>query len=119
LGAEAKEEKKMKKRFAKLSKAEQAKVELEYHQMKPQSFDNLMSKSKRYAPQAIRLPPDLIEPLKTIAELEGEPDYQDMVRNWIEERLQQEARLALKLSQKRLPKKVAALKRQVTKKSSA
>ncbi|MDT5124129.1 MAG: CopG antitoxin of type toxin-antitoxin system [Acidobacteriota bacterium] len=108
----------MKRRFAKLSKAEQEEVELEYHRMKPQQLDELLSKSKRYAPEAIRLPPDLIEPLKTIAELEGETDYQDMVRNWIEERLQQEARLALRLSPKRLPKKVAALKRQVIKKTS-
>ncbi len=37
---------KMKKRFGKLSKAEQEKIEAEYHQMKPEEFDELMAKDE-------------------------------------------------------------------------
>ncbi|MFS8084460.1 MAG: hypothetical protein ACMG6H_02445 [Acidobacteriota bacterium] len=37
----------MKKQFAKLSKAEQEKVELEYHRMKPEDFEKAMSRAKR------------------------------------------------------------------------
>lgn len=33
----------MKKEFAELSKAEQEKVELEYHQMQPEEFDDLLA----------------------------------------------------------------------------
>jgi hypothetical protein len=33
----------MKKEFAKLSKAEQEKIELEYHQTQPEEFDDLMA----------------------------------------------------------------------------
>jgi hypothetical protein len=33
----------MKRKFAKLSKEEQEKVELEYHQMEPEEFDDLMA----------------------------------------------------------------------------
>jgi hypothetical protein len=53
--------------------------------------------------------------LKTMAKLEGEPEYQTMVRRWVEERLQQEAEVAAKSSKRSLPRKAAALKRQVTK----
>jgi hypothetical protein len=45
----------MKKQFAKLSKAEREKVELEYHGMKPEDFDAVMSRAKPHAPEAIRL----------------------------------------------------------------
>lgn len=105
----------MKKRFGKLSTAEQEKIELEYHQMDPDDFDEPMSKAKKHMATSIRLPGELVETLKVVAELEGERGYQPMVRKWIEERLQHEARLALRLS--KMPRKevVARLKRQVTK----
>jgi hypothetical protein len=45
--------KEMKKQFAKLSKAEQEKVELRYHQMKPEDFDKVMSRAKRQTPATI------------------------------------------------------------------
>lgn len=80
----------MKKEFAKLSKAEKESVELEYHRAKPEEFDRLMSGAKPHSPEAIRLPHLLVETLKTVAEKEGEPEYQAMVRRWVEERLRQE-----------------------------
>ncbi len=80
----------MKKQFAKLSKTEQEKVEMEYHRMKPEEFDEPMSQARRHTPDVIRLPMSLIEELKAMAALEGESEYQTMVRRWIEERLQQE-----------------------------
>ena len=45
----------MKKQFAKLTKAEREKVESEYHGMKPEDFDDVMSRAKPHAPEAIRL----------------------------------------------------------------
>ena len=81
----------MKKKFAKLSKREQEKVESEYHRMKPEESDETMSAATRQSPNAIRLPSRLVEKLKTMAKVEGEAEYQTMVRTWIEERLQQEA----------------------------
>ena len=48
------EEKEMKKQFAKLSKAEQEKVEAEYHRMKPADFDRVMSQAKQHAPSISR-----------------------------------------------------------------
>ena len=42
----------MKKQFAKLSKAEQEKVELEYHRMKPKDFDEAMTQAKPNKPEA-------------------------------------------------------------------
>lgn len=42
----------MKKQFAKLSKAEQEKVELEYHRMKPEDFDEAMALAKPHKPEA-------------------------------------------------------------------
>ncbi|MGH9768710.1 MAG: hypothetical protein ACREAB_14870 [Blastocatellia bacterium] len=104
----------MKRRFSKLSKAEREKKEMEYHQMKPEEFDEQMSRAKRRSPSVIRLPPRLIEALKTMAELEGEAEYQTLVRRWIEERLQQEARMALRLSKMPIPEVVSVLKRQIT-----
>jgi hypothetical protein len=106
----------MKKKFGKLSKEEQEKSELEYHRMKLKEFD-LMSKAKRYSPPAIRLPAAWIDSLEVMAELEGELGYQTMVRRWIEERLHQESRIAVKLSKMSLPTIAAALKRQATKKN--
>lgn len=49
-----------------------------------------MAQAKRHTPNVIRLSPELIETLKTVAESEGETEYQAMVKRWIEERLQQE-----------------------------
>ena len=89
----------MKKQFSDLSKAEQEKIELEYHQMNPAEFDDLMAQTKTYTTASIRLPSELVETLKVVAKLEGERGYQSMVRKWISERLQQEARLALRLSE--------------------
>jgi len=42
----------MKQQFAKLSKAEQERVELEYHRMKPEDFDEAMSRAKPHKPEA-------------------------------------------------------------------
>ena len=109
----------MTKQFGKLSKAEQEKVELEHHQMQPEEFDGAMSQAKRRSPNAIRLPPQMVETLKTLAEIEGEPRYQALALRWIEERLQQEAKLALRLSKLPLAKVVAVLNRQVAKKTTA
>lgn len=52
--------KEMKKEFAKLSRVEQEKVELEYHRMKPAGFDRLMAGAKPHSPDAIRLPKECI-----------------------------------------------------------
>ena len=41
----------MKKQFAKLSKAEQEKVELEYHHMKPKDFDEALTQAKSHKPE--------------------------------------------------------------------
>ena len=80
----------MKKQFGKLPKAEREKIEARYHRMSPADLDERMSHARRHSPGAIRLPPALVETLKTLAESEGESEYQAMVRRWIEERLQQE-----------------------------
>ncbi|MGZ8844826.1 MAG: hypothetical protein ACXW18_14265 [Pyrinomonadaceae bacterium] len=82
----------MKKKFTKLSKAEQEKAEADYHRMKPQDFDEMMSSSTRQSPNAVRLPSRLVEELKTVAKRQGKSEYQSMVKSWIEERLRQEAR---------------------------
>jgi hypothetical protein len=81
----------MKKQFGKLTKAQQEKAELAYHQMKPEDFDEQMSQATRHSPAAIWLPKRLVRHLKAVAKAEGEPEYQVMVRRWIEERLQQGA----------------------------
>ena len=95
MGIEAKEEEKvMKKKFGKLSKREQEKVEAEYHRMKPEDFDEVMSTAARHTPNAVRLPSVLVERLKTVAEREGKTEYQTIVKAWIEERLQQETKVA-------------------------
>lgn len=80
----------IRKLFRKLPKDQQEGVETEYHRMKPEEFDRMMSRAKRHTPIAIRLPQQLVRTLKRVAESEGELEYQAMVRRWIEERLQQE-----------------------------
>ena len=52
----------MKKRLGDLSSTEQEKVELEYHQMDPAEFDELMSQAKTCSTASIRLPGELVEP---------------------------------------------------------
>jgi hypothetical protein len=94
LGIEAAEKTKaMKKKIAKLSKREQERVETAYHRMNPEDLDEAMSAATRQSPNAIRLPSRLVDKLKTVAKLEGEAEYRTMVKTWIEERLQQEAKL--------------------------
>jgi hypothetical protein len=89
LGFETEERETMKKRFNELSESEQEAVELAYQQMKPEEFDEQMAQAKQKAPAVLRLPPELVKTLEAVAESEGEPEYQVMVRRWIEERLQQ------------------------------
>ena len=80
----------MKKRVAKLTGAEREKIEARYHRMKPQDFDETTSSATHHTPSTIRLPRQLVQTLKMVAESEGETEYQSMVRRWIEERLRQE-----------------------------
>ncbi len=80
----------MKRKFAKLSRRVQERVEDEYHRMKPEDFDETMSAATHHSPNAIRLPRRLVEKLKTVAEQQGKREYQTIVKAWIEERLQQE-----------------------------
>jgi len=42
----------MKKQFAKLSKAEQEKIELEYHRMTPEDFATVATHAKRHKAEA-------------------------------------------------------------------
>jgi hypothetical protein len=84
----------MKKQLAKLAESERQEIEAEYHRMSPRDFDDRMSRAKHQSPGAIRLPSKLVQNLKTLAESEGEPEYQAMVKRWIEERLQQETSTA-------------------------
>ena len=80
----------MKRKFAKLSKREQEKAEADYHRMKPENLDQLMSAATRKTPNTVRLPNRLVEKLKTVADRHGKAEYQTMVKAWIEERLQRE-----------------------------
>jgi 2-oxoglutarate dehydrogenase complex dehydrogenase (E1) component-like enzyme len=92
LGIEAEEkEKAMKKKFAKVPKRAQEKVEAEYHRMKPEDFDQTMSAAKRQSPDSIRLPSNLVKKLKTVAKQQGEAEYQTIVKAWIKERLERKA----------------------------
>ena len=75
---------------AKLTQAEQEAMELEYHQMNPEDFDEQMKHAEWHVPPIVRLSPQLAETLQTMAESAGETDFQTMVKRWIEERLQQE-----------------------------
>jgi hypothetical protein len=47
------EKKKMKRKIGKLSQAEQEKHELEYHRMKSEEFDPLMTGAKHYIPRVL------------------------------------------------------------------
>ena len=80
----------MKKQFVKLPKSQRDQIETQYHKMNPRDFDERMSRGKRQSPGSIRLPSELVENLKTLAESAGEAEYQKMVKRWIEERLQHE-----------------------------
>lgn len=82
----------MKKEFGKLTRSEQEKIEANYHRMKSEQLDEAMSHGKTHSPTAIRLSSRLVEKLKTVAESEGEPEYQAMVQRWVRERLQQAAK---------------------------
>ena len=104
----------MKKQFAKLSKSEQEKVEAWYHDQNPQEFDDVMRRASTHSPDVIRLPPGLTARLKTLAEKEGEPEYEAMVTRWLRERVQKEARAASKASKRRERNRGSGLKRQVT-----
>ena len=64
----------MKKKFGKLTKREQEKVEAEYHRMKPDDFDEMMSTATRQSPNTVRLPNRLVEKLKTVAERQGKSE---------------------------------------------
>jgi hypothetical protein len=95
LGFEAQEaqeeEKEMKRRFGKLTRAEQERIELEYHQMDPHQFDERMAQAKTHVVESIRLPRRMVQSLKIVAESDGKRGYKTMVTKWIEERLRQEA----------------------------
>jgi hypothetical protein len=79
----------MKKKFSELTKLERARVEADYHRMKPEELDDVMSRARSHSPDAIRLSPGLARKLKTIAESRGEPEYRNMAKKWLEERLRQ------------------------------
>jgi hypothetical protein len=83
-----------KETFAKLSKTEQAKVEAKYHRMKPEDFDETMSRASHETPTALRLPPRLVEDLQRFAERQGKSDFRKMAKTWIEERLRKEANVS-------------------------
>lgn len=82
---------KMKSRFGKLTNVKQEAIELEYHKMNPQEFDEHMSGAKTHVVESIRLPRRMVQSLKSVAESKGRRGYKAMVRRWIEERLHQEA----------------------------
>ena len=91
LGNEAEEKAKvMKRKLSTLSESEQENAEDQYHRMRPEDFDEIMSSATRHTPNAVRLPSRLVEKLKTIAEQKGESEYKKMVKTWIEERLREE-----------------------------
>jgi hypothetical protein len=119
LGFTTEEEKKMKKRISDLSSAEREKVEADYHQMQPEDFAELLTQAEWHKPATLRLPATLLETLQALSELAGEPDYQTMVLRWIEERLQQEAQLALRVSKQPKSKAWATLARRMAKKTLA
>lgn len=87
---------------------QQERVELEYHQAKPESFDELMAGAKAHVSNTVRLPRRLVQTLKTVAETEGEPQYESMVRRWVEERLRQETKRAARSSKKANGRRTAA-----------
>jgi hypothetical protein len=79
-------------KFAELTKSERAKVEADYHRMKPEELDAVISRARPHSPDAIRLSPGLVRKLKTVAKSEGEPEYRTMVQRWVEERLRQRSK---------------------------
>jgi len=81
----------MKRRFGKITKAEQETIELEYHRMNPREFDEQMLRAKTRVVESIRLPRQMVQSLKAVAESEGKRGYKTMVRKWIEERLHEKA----------------------------
>ena len=81
----------MKRQFGKLPRADQERIEFEYHQMNPREFDEQMSRAKTHLVESIRLPRQMVQTLKAVAESEGKRGYKAMVRRWIEERLHHEA----------------------------
>src|SRR5260370_40595674 len=62
-----------KKKLTKLSKRQQEKVEAEYHRMKPEDFDEIMSTATRHAPNAVRLPSRLVDEYVDEPRLAAEP----------------------------------------------
>jgi len=79
-------------KLTELTKSEQAKVEAEYHRMKPEELNAVISRAKPHSPDAIRLSPGLVRKLKTVAKSEGESEYRTMVQRWVEERLRQSSK---------------------------
>jgi hypothetical protein len=51
--------KEMKKKFSKLTKSEQAREEANYHRMKPEELDAVISRAKSHSPDAIHLSPSI------------------------------------------------------------
>jgi hypothetical protein len=45
----------MRKKFSELSPSEQEAIELEYHQMDPEDFDEMMNEAEWHVPQVDRL----------------------------------------------------------------
>ncbi len=107
----------MKKRIRDLSAVEREQLEEAYHQMSPADLDELMAHATRYLPVMFHLPEALVERLEALAEVSGESQYQTMICRWIEERLQQETRLALRVSKQAKPKAIAVLARRAPKKA--
>jgi len=60
--------------------------------MRPDDFDEAMSAATKHTPNTVRLPNQLVKKLKSVAKRAGEPEYQTIVKTWIEERLKQEVR---------------------------
>jgi hypothetical protein len=56
----------MKQRFAKLSRAERKKVELEYNGTKPEDFDSATSRAKPHSPKAAFINPIKFETQKYV-----------------------------------------------------
>ena len=81
----------MKKKFASLSQGDQEKTEAEYHRMKSEDFDDLMSAANHQTPTSVRLPRRLVQDLQKFAEEQGNSDFRTLVKTWIEERLRKEA----------------------------
>jgi hypothetical protein len=98
---EARKAKQMKKKFSELTKLERARLEADYHRMKPEELDEVMSRARSHSPDAIRLSPGLARKLKTVAESRGEPEYRTMAKKWLEERLRQTTKVASTSSQDR------------------